>query len=82
MILPTKHVNVEQSLIGVASLLLTKLQSSDSVSSLWFRVSESPSVGSFFRFTLALDLLFMLNAVEFRSGKLSRSTRVVEQHAD
>ncbi len=72
MILPSKHVKVQQSLLGLAALLLTQLQSSDTVSSLWFRVSDNPNIGSFFRFTLALDLLFLMGALDLRSGKLRR----------
>ena len=70
MILPTKHITVENSLIGVGGLLLPLLRQPTTVSALWEVAREMPQVATYERFTLALDLLYILEAVEFRDGKL------------
>ncbi len=72
MILPNKHITLEFSLLGVGAFLLLNLDHAYTVSTLWNKVRAEPTVGSFTRFTLALDLLFMLGAIEFNDGKLRR----------
>lgn len=75
MILPTKHVSPRSSLLGVGSLLLTRLDTEQTVSRLWERVRTCDVVGSFDRFVLALDLLHALGAVETSEGLLVRARR-------
>jgi len=72
MILPTKHITVENSLLGVGALLLEKLSRPLSISTLWKRVREFSEIATFERFTLALDLLCMIGAIEFDKNKLRR----------
>lgn len=73
MILPTKHITVRDSLIGVGALLLRNLEKPLTVSTLWERVKEMPEVSTFERFTLAADLLFMIGAIEFKNDKIWRT---------
>lgn len=73
MILPTKHVPVERSLLGTASTLLRLLAADRTVSSLWESARGLGNVRSFDRFVLALDLLFVLGAVSYHDGNLRRS---------
>ena len=75
MILPTKHITVENSLIGVGGLLLPLLSQPTTVSALWEVAREMPQVATYERFTLALDLLYILEAIEFRDGQL----RLIQQ---
>jgi hypothetical protein len=75
MILPTKHLKTEQSLLGVGALLLARLRRSMTVSGLWEAVKAEPSVGSYPRFILALDLLYALDAIELQNGFLMRRRR-------
>lgn len=75
MILPTKHLRTEQSLLGVGALLLARLRRPKTVSALWESVKAEPSVGSYPRFILALDLLYALDAIELRKGSLARRTK-------
>jgi hypothetical protein len=75
VILPTKHLRTEQSLLGVGALLLARLRRPKTVSALWEAVKTEPSVGSYPRFILALDLLYSLEAIELRKGSLTRRTR-------
>jgi hypothetical protein len=55
MILPTKHISTNQSILGVGAELLAALARPRTVSSLWDEVRERPTVATFERFTLALD---------------------------
>lgn len=72
MILPTKHVTVENSLIGLSALILARIEQPTTVSSLWQDVRELPEVATFERFTLSLDLLYIMNAIEFLDGSIRR----------
>jgi hypothetical protein len=73
MILPTKHTSTKQSLLGVGAELLSALGRPRTVSSLWDEVRDRPTVATFERFTLALDLLYACGAVSLNEGLLSRS---------
>ena len=72
MILPTKHINVENSLLGVGALILAHLRRATTVSSLWDEMRSHPEISTYERFTLGLDLLYMINVIEVRDGKLRR----------
>lgn len=76
MILPTKRLRVERSLLGVGGELLRLLEERKTVSRLWdefrrIRGSADTSL-TFDWFILALDLLFMLDAVKLERGLLRR----------
>lgn len=72
MILPTKHVRTAHSLLGLGGQLLGYLREDRTVTSLWNEVRELPTVGTFSRFVLALDLLFLMDAVYYEGGLLRR----------
>lgn len=73
MILPTKHINVLDSILGIGALLLAELERPRTVSSLWDRVRNDPHIVTFERFMLGLDLLFILGAIDLREDKLWRA---------
>lgn len=73
MILPTKHIPIDQSLIGLGALILGKLTGARTVTSLWEEVRDYPTLGTFDRFSLTLAMLFSLGAIELRSGQIRRS---------
>lgn len=73
MILPTKHVSAEHSLLGVGALVLSCLGRPRTVSALWEDVRPNSQVATFERFSLALDLLYAIGAVDFRDGLLQRT---------
>ena len=73
MILPTKHISTKQSLFGVGAELLVSLIRPRTVSSLWDEVRDRPTVATFERFTLALDLLYACGAVTMSEGLLRRT---------
>jgi hypothetical protein len=72
MILPTKHIKLSNSLLGVSAELLKYLNEGQTVTSLWGNVSHLPEVRTFERFTLGLDFLYSLGVVEFENGLLRR----------
>lgn len=74
MILPTKHVSTERSLLGLGALLLRALDIPRTVTALWHKVREIPEVGSFDRFVLALDLLYAMGAVDLNEGLIRKRT--------
>lgn len=79
MILPTKHLAEDRALLSVGALVLRRLSSPRSVSSLWEDLKKSADQQGaplpYDWFVLSLDLLFILGAVEFRQGQLRRATR-------
>jgi len=79
MILPSKHLSQDRALLTVGASILEKLSQPKTVSALWEelpRKSETTRDAtlplSYDGFVLALDLLFLIGAVEIREGLLSR----------
>ena len=72
MILPNKHIDVQNSILGVGATLLKLLGEETTVSSLWNRAKMLPNVKGFDRYTLGLDLLFVVGAVKFENGLLKK----------
>ena len=73
MILPTKHIPEDNALIGLGATLLRFLGQPTTVSGLWERVHNEPNVGTFERFTLAANLLFLIGAIDLKDGLLIRA---------
>ena len=74
-ILPTKHTTVARSLLGVGAVLLLNLGAPSSVSALWEAMRDHPSVGSYTRFLLGLEVLYLLGAIDLSEGQLRRVSR-------
>lgn len=72
MILPSKHIVLDYSLIGVGATLLVAMKRRDTVTALWEDVRTDRAVGTFERFVLAMTLLFVLGAVEYVDGRVVR----------
>jgi len=78
MILPTKHLRVDRSLLYVGAEVLSLLSEPKTVSRLWDELkhlrtragSESPL--GYDWFVLSLDLLYMLGIVAFDRGRIRR----------
>ena len=79
MILPTKHIRPDRALIGVGAEVLGALENPMTMSKLWDEVRSHRSadtsnpVVDYRWFVLALDLLYMIGAVEFQRGLISKS---------
>jgi len=82
MILPTKHLEPERSLLGVGADCLRLLDRPKTISRLWddYKTLRTGSwLGSsrvtFDWFVLALDFLYCIGAVRSIDGVLQRTTR-------
>lgn len=72
MILPTKHISIRNSLLGVGAIIIEHLNYPRTVTSLWSDLSKIPEVATFERFVLVLDLLYMIGAIELEEGLLRK----------
>jgi hypothetical protein len=72
MILPSKHIPEEQTLLGVGAVLLKGLGRPQTATSLWEKVHAHQAVGTFERFVLALDLLHITGVVAISDGMIER----------
>lgn len=70
--MPNKYLNAEESLIGVGSLLLEHLGREQTLSSLWDKVKQSPRTGTFERFILGLDFLYLLGTIDIKGNRIIR----------
>ena len=73
MILPSKHISQDQALIGVGAVLLKRIGKPQTVTSLGESVCEHRSIGTFERFVLALDMLYVAGAITLESGLIARA---------
>lgn len=72
MILPTKHISPQRSLLGLGAVLLRRIEKPKTIVGFWNEVREVPEVATFQRFVLALDLLYTLGAVTLEDGLITR----------
>ena len=78
MILPNKHTPTDRALLGVGGDILTALATPKTVSALWDEIRSRAAqdtraaVIDYRWFVLAVDLLFMIDAVESANGVLYR----------
>lgn len=72
MILPTKFIREEESIIGISSLILGKIDSKRELLKLWEDVKKFEVMGNFKRFVLALDLLYMLGLIDIKKNEIFR----------
>jgi len=81
MILPSKHLSQDRALLTIGAQILRRLEYPKTVSAAWEELTAQtretsptiPSVGYDY-FVLALDLLFLMGAIELRDGLLYRRT--------
>lgn len=78
MILPTKHLSPDRSLIAIGGEVVSFLDEPKTVSRVWEEFLRARSRAGrrapvpYGWFVLSLDLLFMLGAIEFHAGRISR----------
>ena len=77
MILPTKHLPLDRSLVGVGADVLSLLDKPKTVSKLWleFQVLSKgkKSRRTFDWFTLTISMLYTIGAVEMTGARIRRS---------
>lgn len=80
MIMPSKHINFSQSLLGFGSYLLSKLKTPKSVDDLWIEYQGDlkndfySAPHSFDSLNLALIFLYSINAIKENNGIISKCT--------
>lgn len=74
MILPNKYITTEYSLIGIGAILLDRLKTPKTVSSLWEEIRDESKINTFSRFIICLDFLFLIDALEIKEGLLHKKS--------
>ena len=80
MILPSKHVPIDRSLLGVGAKILKKLDTPQTVAAIWdaMRNNQNHDADSFVLsyswFILALNLLHLLGLVDLEKGLIQKAT--------
>jgi hypothetical protein len=78
MILPTKRLPLDKSLLGVGARILSTLDRPKTVSRIWDDLSKTADLSgksrrlSYDWFVLGLDLLYSTGAIEERAGVLRK----------
>ena len=77
MILPSKHIPPSRALLTIGAEILKNLERPKTVSVLWDALRAREEITLHGRigydwFVLALDLLFAISAVEYKSGTIHR----------
>jgi hypothetical protein len=79
MMLPTKGLAVDRALLSVGADVLRRLDRPKTVSRLWEQIRERHSslleAIPYDWFLLALDMLYIVGAVELEDGRLRRTRR-------
>jgi hypothetical protein len=80
MILPTKYLRCERSLLGIGAEILENLANPKAMSSLWEDVKTSRQrkssslIYSYDWFILALDFLYLIGTIELKDGLIRKRT--------
>lgn len=70
MIMPTKYVNLSNSLLGIGSMILVSLDKPCSINNLWINFNLDKRCITFEKFVYALDFLFVLGLVKIRDNTI------------
>lgn len=68
MILPTKHIPLDRSLLGTGAVLLLLLEAPLTPTAIWDQAKHAPEIGTYGRFVLALDFLYAVGAIDMLNG--------------
>lgn len=72
MILPTKHIDPFDSLLGIGAIILNQLSAAKTVTQLWDEMRGLVQIATFERLVLGLDLLYAMGLVELDGGVIRR----------
>jgi hypothetical protein len=75
MILPTKHLDLDKSLLAIGGRILTALPRPRTVTSTWEEVRKEYDGLPFESFALALTFLYTIGAVEMTDERLRSARR-------
>ena len=72
MIYPNKTIELKYTLLGVGSLIVTELNTPQTVSSLWERIRTREEIGTFEKYVLTLDFLYLIGLVKMDNDIIQR----------
>lgn len=72
MIMPSKYLREDEALIGVSAALLPLVENSGNLTALWESAKNIDAIGSFERFILALDFLYLIGLVDSQNNTIVR----------
>lgn len=78
MILPQKHITLAESLFGLGGYILSLLETEKTIDMLWDEFVKSVEKGyypfnhNFDSLILAIEYLFIIDAVEINEGRISK----------
>lgn len=72
MILPNKYIDEKNTLIYGGALILNELNSPRSISYLWEYFKNEPSISTYERFILTLDMLFIFGLIDIKQDRIMR----------
>lgn len=72
MILPTKHISIDDCILSKGAQILQTLSRPQSVSHLWEKNKET--IGSYEKFSLTIAFLYTIGAIKFSDGLIERYT--------
>lgn len=78
MIMPSKHINYSESLLGFGGYILNQLTSEKTIDQLWSKYNEDylsgiyPTKQSFDNLFLTLTFLYSINLVKENNGGISK----------
>lgn len=75
MILPTKNISEENSLLWIGGVILNLLNKPCDVSKLWDKLKSRSNINSFEYYILTLDFLFIIGAIDIGNGSISRKQK-------
>jgi len=74
MILPDKHIDTENSLIGAGAVIIRNLEQPHTITSLWELVYDRPEIEYYWRFILILDFLYTIGAIDMVDRMIVRKS--------
>jgi len=72
MILPTKHTEITNSILGIGTEILKYIEDGETISSLWVRVRNLSTIKDFEKFILGLDFLYLIGVIDQDNGLLRK----------
>ena len=72
MILPTKNIKMQYSLLNCGAIILNKLEDSDTISAIWEKVSIEDILNNYDKFVITMDFLYMVGAIDYNNGLIVR----------
>ena len=72
MILPTKHIPLDRSLLGAGAMVLQLLEAPITPTAIWEHAKHAQEIGTYGRFVLVLDFLYTIGAVDLVDGLIGK----------